>query len=335
MAITENTPIPTQAGWILARDLQVTDKVFGMDGQPKQVISIQSYEAPTYVVEMSDNTGVIGDRHLTFLVQDKAQRNRIFTRLRNLRENKTRAKSLTLKYQSCSVDELMAQGLRDSIDQRRAYSVPTTQPIAFPTIDYPVPPFVVGLWYMTKRRDNLQKMFPENFRAVERKLRSVGYLPLTKKLQVPRFEIRPPLKYAFLVKYPTVPTTIPDDYFIGNPDQRVELLRGILWGKPRCYRKDKGSYEFKTKDYRFLRKVQGLCESLGIRTRLQLRKSFKIYTLTFKTNLALMPGMVESQEIGTTQRRYIKNIAAEPVSRCVHITAEEPFVVGEGYIPIC
>jgi len=335
MAVTENTPIPTQSGWILARDLQSTDMVFGMDGLPKRIISIQSYEAPTYLVEMSDNTGVIGDRHLTFLVQDKAQRNRIFTRLKHLRENKARSKSLTLKYQRSSVDYLLEHGLRDSIDQRRAFSVPTTKPIAFPTIDYPVPPFVVGLWYMTKRRDNLQKMFPENFRAVERKLRSVGYLPLTKKLQVPRYEIRPPLKYAFLVKYPTVPTTIPDDYFIGNPDQRLELLRGILWGKPDCYIKAKNSYNFRTKDYRFIRKLQGLCESLGVRTRLQFRQSYRIYQLTFKTNLPIMPGMVETQEIGTTQRRYIKNIVEEPVARCVHITAEEPFVVGEGYIPIC
>lgn len=335
MAVTENTPVPTPTGWILARDLQATDFVFGMDGQPKRIVSIQSYEAPTYLVEMSDNTGVIGDRHLTFLVLDKAQRNRIFTRIKHLKENKVRSKSLKLKYQSRSVDDLLEHGIRDSIDQRRAYSVPTTQPVTFKTIDYPVPPFVVGLWYMTKRRYNQQIMFPENFRAIEKKLRSLGYLPLIKKQQAPRYEIRPPLKYAFLVKYPTVPTTIPDDYYIGNPDQRLELLRGILWGRPNCYIEDKDSYNFRTKDYRFIRKLQGLCESLGVRTRLQFRKSYGIYQLTFKTNLPIMPGMKETNEIGSAQRRYIKNIVAEPTARCVHITAEEPFVVGEGYIPIC
>ena len=134
MAIADNTPIPTPTGWILARDLRLTDYVFGMDGQPKKIISIQNY-TPTqcYVAEMTDHTGLIGDRHLTFPTQDKTERMRQFDWDMCAKRKSNRIKVFTPKCKPMSVVDLITTGLRDNIDGRRALSVPTTAPLAMDT----------------------------------------------------------------------------------------------------------------------------------------------------------------------------------------------------------
>lgn len=338
MAISDSTPVPTPTGWILARDLIESDYVFGLDGLPKRIRSIQHFTPDvTYVVEMSDGTGVIGDKRMTFPTETLLQRNKHADRRRREKEGRIRKKSFTPKSNPRSVESLLEVGLRYHADNRRSFSVPTVQPVAYSTIDYPVPPFVVGLWFATKRAKNRYAYNPSMFRDIEKKLRSLGYLPLpTKKhLKYPRMEIRPEIKYAFLTKYPSIPTTIPDEYFIGNSDQRLELLRGIVWGFGYVYKKATNKYRYSSVDQRFCRKLQGLCESLGIRTMLHAKDRYGQYALTFRTDLPIMPSMPDKTWVGTRERRMIASIEEQPAQPCVHIEVDGSYVVGEGYIAIC
>ena len=84
-----------------------------------------------------------------------------------------------------------------------------------------------------------------------------------------------------------------------------------------------------------MRQVQGLVESLGIKTNLSYRQDANEYTLTFRSKILLMDHQVPTKIKVHQARRYIEFIKKIEPQMCVHIEtqgADKSFLVEEGFI---
>jgi hypothetical protein len=135
---------------------------------------------------------------------------------------------------------------------------------------------------------------------------------------------------------PNIPSTIPNNYLLASPEQRIELLSGILYAKRAQYNKLSDTFRFTGKSYQLLKQIQGITESLGLRTKLNYREDFNEYTLSFKSRLILMHHQESPKVKVHLTRRYLSKIEKIQPQMCVHIEtegADNSFLVGEGFIP--
>jgi intein/homing endonuclease len=132
-----------------------------------------------------------------------------------------------------------------------------------------------------------------------------------------------------------VPSSIPNNYLLAAPDQRLELLSGILYAYRALYNKQRDRFSFFGKVYPLVKQIQYLAESLGLRTTLWHNEKCNEYILYFKSRIKLMEHQ-ESPKIKVhTARRQIVAIEKIPAQMCVHIEtegADNSFLVGEGFI---
>jgi hypothetical protein len=229
MAITVNTPVITANGWMLAGSVRPGDIVFGLDGAPKAVTSVQTYDkGPTYEVMLDDKLTLCGGANMKFALETPSARDII-------------RRGFNAKLTTLSVQDLLESPLQNEKNMFK-YSVPTTKPVQLPETDLPVPPFIVGFWFAkcsTFKRfsihvdelNEVTKLFRKHGYAVKRAARKHERLWLT---------IRPSIELSFLTKYSEKQTNIPDEYLLGSVEQRLELLRGLIHNRPNSFRqKDK------------------------------------------------------------------------------------------------
>jgi hypothetical protein len=206
--------------------------------------------------------------------------------------------------------EMLERGLDGGYDQG-FYSVRTTKPIHFPFEDHPVPPCIVGMW-MTRTNPNNRYMLRESVvEYVQKEIRKTGWSFKMQSRNV--MEIRPSIRTSFLTRYQTVPSKLPIEYTFGSVEQRIDLLRGVIATKP---------------------VLQGICESLGMKTQVFENKSSFTHQLAFKSQLFLNP-LQKSRKISKHfDRRIVKTIEKIDPKPSIHIVTDEPFVVGQGFLPI-
>jgi hypothetical protein len=324
MAIEANTPVPIPNGWTLAKYLKKGDYVFSSKGLPIQVQSVQSYTAQTsYEVLLNDGVSVLVDSHARFPVSDINRR-----WVENRYQGKRRRRSVQ---KFASPEELLTVGLRTA-GGKRIFSINNAEPIQFISEDHPVPPFIVGMW-MTKR--NIRGRFclrNVNIEYIKKKIRSYGWNWVEEWGNI--LEIRPSINHAFITKYPTVPKTLPPQYCFGSIDQRIELLQGFLALRPNCFNKKTKDFQIFSRDIRFLITIQGICESLGIKSQVFHYDTSITHKLRFKTNIPLIPWQEFETNLKNAKRRMISEITSNPKMSCIHINTPEPFVVGQGFLPI-
>ena len=324
MAIEANTPIPIPNGWTLAKHLKKGDYVFSSKGLPIQVQSVQSYTAQAgYEVLLNDGVSVYVDNHARFPVSDINRR-----WVENRYQGKRRRRSVQ---KFANAEELLTVGLRTP-GGKRIFSINNAEPIQFVSEDHPVPPFIVGMW-MTKR--NIRGRFclrDVNLEYIKKKIRSYGWNWVEEWGNI--LEIRPSINHAFITKYPTVPKTLPLQYCFGSIDQRIELLQGFLALRPNCFNKKLKEFHIFSRDIRFLITIQGICESLGIKSQVFHYDTSITHKLRFKTNIALVPWQEFETNLKNAKRRMISDIKSTQKMSCIHINTQEPFVVGQGFLPI-
>ena len=324
MAIEANTPIPIPHGWTLAKHLKKGDYVFSTQGTPIQVQSVQTYTAQSaYEVFLNDGLSINVDSHARFPVSDI---NRRWVENRYQGKRKRRA---IQKY--ATPEELLDSGLKTPRGDR-IFSINNSEPIQFLTEDHPVPPFIVGMW-MTRR--NIRGRFclrDVNIDYIKRKIRSYGWNFVEEWGNI--LEIRPSINHAFITKYPTVPKILPIEYCFGSVDQRIELLQGFLALRPNCFNKKARDFEIYNTDLRFLTTIQGICESLGMKTQLFIKDKSFSHRLRFKTNIPLVPWQEFEPNLKNAKRRMITDVKPLDKTACVHIQTPEPFVAGLGFLPI-
>lgn len=326
MALEANSLVITDRGWLPAKFLRVGDLVFCQKGQPKEIKTVQLYdEAPCYEVLLDDGVAMYGDHNMVFHIQTQSTRNILNRGFKAAQRTRT-------------VQEL----LDDTLElvkgaTKYKYSTPTCEPVALPEQSLPVPPFVVGLWFGKSTKSRNFCMDREEAQDLIKELRKYGYT--AKKLQIHHgkleLEMRPNIHHSFLTKYSEKQLQIPEDYLIGSIDQRLELLRGFFFLRKHAHNLKTGVYALKMNDFSSIRRLQGVVESLGIRTTLSENKRISCYTLYFKTDLQLTPQEGAKVKTSRFKKRFIRKITEVGPKKRVHIDADGPFLVGEGFIPVC
>lgn len=327
MAILAIEKVLTHNYWKPASKIEVGDYLFDRLGKPTKVTLVQEYYAQEcYRVTLSDGLTISGDKHLTFPTENLKYRTRTYT-YKNVLKFRRPLKPL-------SVDVLNNQplvGKRNSIK----YSIPSTKPIELSYQDLPVHPFVFGFWFFNKNINNNISLPKEHKDTLNQKFKDAGYKVThyrCKRTHRRLYSTEPRVEMQLIAR---IPALIPNNYLLASPEQRIQLLSGILYSKRAQYNVSKDMFRITNKTGNIIRQIQGLVESLGIKTNLNYRKDFNEYTLTFRSRLQLMDHQVSPKIKVHQARRYIELIKKIEPQMCVHIETEgvdKSFLVGEGFI---
>jgi replicative DNA helicase len=311
MAILSNEKVLTLDYWKPASKLQVGDYVFDQSGTPVQIKLVQEYRAQScYEVTFNDHLRISGDDKLGFLMETPKYRKRTY-------EYK-RVQPFRRPLKPFTVSQLDLLELRDH-RKRLIFSIPTAKPLALPHQDLPIPPFIFGLWFFNRKPLNQSDFIVDKFKDYGYKIDKNG-------------NITPSITQQLA---PNIPTTIPSNYLLASPEQRTELLSGILHSKSRQYHAKDDRFRFSSSHYGTILQIQGLVESLGHRSRLSFDETYKYYTISFKSRTKLMEEQ-KSPPIKVHQaRRYVTKIDSIPNQSCIHIETngkDNTILVGEGFI---
>lgn len=330
MAILATQKVLTLDYWKLASDLVPGDLVFDHHGNISKVTLVHKYRSEDcYEVMFNDYLSVAGDKHLTLPTETRIRRDLI---------HKYQGKrKFTAKFKYFTAEQLATMPLLNNRG-RKNYSVPTTDPIKLPHQTLPVPPFLFGYWFFAHLYNDMMAPQAEYAEFVHSKFEEHGYkVSLHRKSTSGRVEFTTtPTIRSHLV--PFVPTKIPNNYLWGSPEQRLELLSGIMHAKRRQYDEKTDKFTFSSRHRSVITQVQALAESLGCRTRVEHDTSINRFYLFIKTRLRLLVNQ-KSPPIKVHQsRRYVTQISKLPSQLCVHIETNSPqgtFLVEEGFIAVC
>lgn len=328
MAIAADIWVETVKGRVKAYEITPGTYVFGMDGMPTKVKSVQQYTPQQmYYVELSDGSNFECDQFLVFPTRTFAQR------VNTAKAKKPGSSRRQKVYRYKSVTELNQEGLKHPRQPDRfQYTVDTVAPLQYGYEDHAVPPFVAGMWFGRFNQTGRYKI-PDTWHryAKEHIQRSKQFAVVEKK---DHWEIRPSIEATFLKDYAIIPVKeFPYKYLYGTPEQRLEFLQGYFALRPTAYEQGKDRFRLRKQNDRYsLEMIQVMCESLGIKTTLTKQTSF--WCLIFKTQLPLMPDLPPAKcKFGERHRRIVKIEPCEP-RPCVHIETEKPIAVSDSFIPI-
>jgi hypothetical protein len=324
--IDAKTPIVTDTGWTLAELVKPGDYLFNEEGLPTLVKSVQIFEsASSGEIIFDDGLGVTIDGNTKFPILTYNAKN-IITR------------GFKPKKDVRSVSEILDVGLIvQKARQHYWFSVPTTRPIQFPEKSLPVPPFIVGVWFTRNIQSPNLSIHKDMVNEYIRRFRMYGYNAkrVKRNKDYISMEFRPNIQHAFLTKYPSKQFTIPDEYLISSESQRMDLLRGIFFDKKRGYSTKTDTFRFFCEDISTAKRIQGLVESLGIRTVMYEHPSGSKYRLFFKTDLKIVENQVSKKGWTKFTRRTIRDYKESGPKKFVFIDTGGFFVAGEGFIPLC
>lgn len=328
MAITADTSVPTPFGWVAAKDLNKDDVVFDHLGQITKVKTVQQYTpVDCYEIEFDDGLTVQGDRHLALQLQDKKWRDRLGEYV-NLKDRKMH-RGMKRPLIRLTAEELHTTDLRYK-DGRINYSVPNCLPVQYPARDLPVPPYIFGVWFASLTPRGRLWVRDKPLNKMQRIFRNYGHFIKTKKHKngLELFDIRPSVRDSFLFAGVDIPTSLPFYYLDANVSQRKELLEGLIDGGFIKKYKNSTLHVAQNPNYQLMRKIQGLVESLGIKTTLHTPNKTKSYALKFRMN-------AEMSEVYGKNRRFCIKVQKIPARNCIMIQTDTQYLVGEGYIPVC
>jgi hypothetical protein len=203
--------------------------------------------------------------------------------------------------------ELEAQPMSPEMlmEQEKLVRIINCRPLMMPERELPVDPYILGQWICERSRNRQNKQ-----------------THITRQL---------------IEKYPTLPRTIPEEYFFGSFEQRLALARGIF-SKRGTFRAKDAMFFFDSRDYGILRQVQNLVESLGVATKITQHGRQNKFHIEFKTFLKLVDGQTSTGKEFYYEFRTIKRMEEVKPRPCIYIKTENPnntVVVSEGYLPIC
>lgn len=327
MAILANEKILTLDYWKTASNIQPGDYVFDKDGKLVEVKLVQEVMASAcYEIVFDDYLTITGDKNLSFALETPSYRVKT-----SAYKGKRRFSSKLIKKPA---QELAVAPLKTRTN-RLMYSVPTIKPLELPHQDLPVPPFLFGFWFFNQRANKTYTSPKGYSEKLHGKFKDHGY-EITTGRSLPTgervFTIYPTIESQLA---PNIPSRLPANYLLASAEQRLELLKGILYAKGRQYNKTKDTFRISGLNLPIMRQVQSLVESLGHKTKLQYDDYKKAYTLFFKSRLQLMDHQVSPKLKVHNGRRFIKQVVPMAPQKCVHIETkgqDNSFLVGEGFI---
>lgn len=321
MAILATEKVLTLDYWKMAGDIREGDILFDRLGNPVRVKLAQQYRALNcYEAQFADGLTVAGDAHLKLPIESENYRKQV----RKYRGKKQFRRKLDPIPVSLLIDKPLT-----GRENRKEFSVPTAGPLQFPHIDLPVPPFVFGFWFFNRRSTGRLLPPPEFRDIVKEKLRDFGYTPTKHK----EFSTTPTI-LSHLV--PNVPHKIPNNYLLGSPEQRHELLAGILHSKTKQYHHGLNKFRFTNRKKELVSQVQYLAESLGCKTRMVYDETKRYYTVFIRTRLQFTHEQKPRPIKVRQEWRLVADVYEIQPQSCVHIETDGPdnsYLVGEGFIP--
>ena len=323
MAITADTPVPTTEGWVRAHALTTKHVVFDVNGNPQPVKGVQLYiPAECYEASFHDGVAVRGDRHMSFELQDKTWRDRRATWAKN-RGKKGARKSMKRPLKKKSAHELSREALARE-DGRREYSLPIASPVKYSWVDLPAPPYVVGVFLATLTPTGRHWLREKHdIKRMRARFREHGHTIVLRKHKNGDMlmEFRPSLATSFSVYGEGPPDSIPLSYLSASPEQREQLLEGFLDG----HGSKKEFIQVIEHSWGRIRKLQGLVESLGYRSKLSKHQTRGYFTLDFYKN----------KQKSSNLYRFLSKINKITPKQCAHVLTERPFLVEEGFLAVC
>lgn len=328
MAITANTKILTLDYWKPASQLEVGDYVFDRKGKLVRVTLAQQYQGTQcYEVTFNDHLTVTGDSKLALPTENIKYRNRLHTYKGKLQFRRP--------LRPINAQTLFETPLIDKRN-RKTVSVPTANPLSLPHRDLPVPPFLFGFWFFARRSTGNMAAARNCTDLVREKFRDHGYKTKLGTMLTTgerEFSCEPKISSQLI---PNIPKVIPNNYLLASPEQRQELLSGIMCAKNRQYNKRDDRFRFSSVNYDTVRRVQLLAESLGARTTLTHDEGKGYYTLSFKIRVQIHPEQNSPPVKVHYGRRYVTKISTIPSQMCVYIETDgddNTILAGEGFIP--
>lgn len=312
--------------------MRVGDLVYSQQGTPQELKVMQEYiPSHCYNVTFDDGLSLIVDGKQEFVLQNKIWRDRYAkwrrTQVRNPKYSKK--KGMRRPMMRLSVKEIASSPLKNSSGSS-IYSVSLADPIQYPTVDLPVPPYVFAVWVYTLTRTGRNWIAEDQLDKIQRKFRRHGFFITPGRRYRGRvvIEIRPSIKDSMLFAGADIVKTLPFYYVQSSVEQRRELLdavmdlNGLKMARPSI---KKGTMVFNHRIWKEARKFQAILESLGQKTGIFDLPKNEGYQVRYHDKLSQI----------TYPCRYVKKVEKILPKQCVHLAAEGQIVVGEGYIPIC
>ena len=207
-----DTPIPTEEGFTLMKDLKVGDKVFDKDGNICKVIHKSSiHNNPCYKIKFDNSEEIIADQDHRWLVSF-------------YKSNKTYCnKVLTTVELKVYLDSIK--------DNRNSYNIPrilNAKPINTEEKNLPIDPYVLGCWLGDGSKSC--GVITNNSNNIWGEIKSRGYELGQDISSEDRCEA-----HTILGLYPNLKSLnlinnkhIPDIYLRASYNQRLDLLRGFM-----------------------------------------------------------------------------------------------------------
>lgn len=323
MAIATDIPVPTYDGWKPAGQLQIGDIVFTPDSRHVEIKRLQVYAPKTmYEITLDDGLTLECDDKTKLQLQNRIQRLNV-SRGANLKDRQRKFR-IKKEYPFYTAPEIIGKYKRP--DNRLEFSLLNSKAIPFPAKDLPVPPYLLAIWLFSRTKTGNMWVGDKPIDKIKKVARGYGHFISTKKGRNTKlmFEIRPSIKDTFLFAGADIPHTIPISYIECSIEQRMEFLEGAIDSKRIWYENKSSSYVLSDRDFHFLKRFQGLLESLGYKTQLLRYKHATSYVLKYKI-----------YDISWKNRRLITKIEEIAPKECIHIETGTQFVVGEGFLPVC
>ena len=327
MAIVADTPIPTPKGYTLASDLKPGDYIFDPQGNPQPVLSVQGYiSQDCYRATFSDGLSIEGDRHMSFMLQSFNYRIKQANWFKN--QGSKYAKRFRRKMEKLSAAQLHKSKIIRDHNNNSEYALTNIQPLRYPQVDLPVPPYVFGLWIGSITPAGRHWLRDKDFNNMQRKVRQHGFNLVKKKSSSGgrwEFFFRPSVRESFTHAGVLIPTMIPQPYLEADVDSRWALLDGLIDAQDVTESKQYPGLFMARDAWLPIRRKQQLVEGLGMGSRLLKSDLDTKFELNFRfpnKNLA-------------ANRRFLRKIEKISAKKCVHIETKAEFVAGEGFLAVC
>lgn len=265
-ALALDTIIPTPDGFKTMGELEKGDRVYGTDGKICNVVETTEilYDRPCYELTFIDGTKVIADANHEWI-----------TDARKDRDSKTRQPKPSIKTTETIANSVMC---RDEHNHRILVCVNGTENTEK---DYIIHPYALGIWLGDG--DSRNAAFTNPDMEIVDNLLKLG-LPIRKLLSKYRYNISDGIKNSNQFKEKDCFRTrlrklnvlqnkhIPEEYFLGSYNQRLELLQGLM--DTDGYANPKGQCEFVQKSKLLAEQVCCLVNGLGMRATIKEKRAF-------------------------------------------------------------
>ena len=331
-ALTLDTPILTPNGFKLMGDLNVGDIIYGPDGKKTNIkfITETMYDHKLYEVIFENGEIIKCDADHLWLVN--------YTN-----SNKHKSDMILTTSDMKNIQNRISKWNKPS----RLY-IKMSQAIEFEPQQVPIDPYVLGLWLGDGSRcDGRITSHINDYHFYKSILEQKNYTisnfrPDKRRPNTGGFNIEGLIKKLKNINLKNN-KHIPDIYYFNSVEVRLELIRGLMDSDGYCH--TRGGCVFYQSNYAMIRDVQKILISLGIKTSISEKKTYRktCYGISFNSSqysYFKLPRKLERQKTSKHHPkntkiyiREINEIKSEPV-RCLQVDNKEHlFLCGNSLIP--